>query len=184
MTIVTQLNELAEKMTGTNPKATTDEMALDYIERNYNGGSGGGAVTIDIGQAYGKMLEDSETNYAQQLNQVQYTLANLVSDNIITEEKAKQILSEAANYYNNTDKPCIIEGLDEYGIANNTITGCGKDLEDGHLWAIFRITQRYKNSSQVKKWLSQEWQITYYPNYEETGNPEMEIYVTLVELGS
>ena len=63
MTIVTQLNELAEKMTGTNPKATTDEVALDFIERNYNGGgSGGGNTEIieidDINWEYGASIED------------------------------------------------------------------------------------------------------------------------------
>lgn len=45
MTIVKELNELAKKMTGTNPKARTDAQALDYIEQNFSGGgSGGGSV--------------------------------------------------------------------------------------------------------------------------------------------
>lgn len=38
MTIVKELNELAKKMTGVNPKAKTDAQALNYIEQNYNGG--------------------------------------------------------------------------------------------------------------------------------------------------
>lgn len=38
MTIVKELNELAEKMTGTNPRATTDAQAMNFIEQNYNGG--------------------------------------------------------------------------------------------------------------------------------------------------
>lgn len=38
MTIVKELNELAKKMTGTNPKARTDAQALDYIEQHYQGG--------------------------------------------------------------------------------------------------------------------------------------------------
>lgn len=37
MTIVNELNELAEKMTGVNPKATTDKQALDYIADYYAG---------------------------------------------------------------------------------------------------------------------------------------------------
>lgn len=50
MTIVKELNELAERMTGTNPKATTDAMAMNYIEQNYSGGSSGGDLyTIDLG---------------------------------------------------------------------------------------------------------------------------------------
>ena len=35
MTIVKELNKLAEKITGTNPKATTDKKALDYIADYY-----------------------------------------------------------------------------------------------------------------------------------------------------
>lgn len=40
MTIVKELNELAEKMTGENPRATTDAQAWNYIEQNYQGGGG------------------------------------------------------------------------------------------------------------------------------------------------
>ena len=66
MTIVTQLNELAEKMTGTNPRATTDEMALDYIERNYSGGSGGGnelviEIPSSIQVGYEQIIVSSES---------------------------------------------------------------------------------------------------------------------------
>lgn len=39
---VDELNELAKKMTGTNPKARTDAEALNYIEQNYTPGGGGG----------------------------------------------------------------------------------------------------------------------------------------------
>ena len=38
-TIANELNDLAEKMTGINPHARTDAQAVDFIERNYNGGS-------------------------------------------------------------------------------------------------------------------------------------------------
>ena len=38
MTIVKELNELAYKMTGVNPKAKTDQQALNYIEQHYQGG--------------------------------------------------------------------------------------------------------------------------------------------------
>lgn len=38
MTIVKELNELAEKMTGVNPRATTDAQAMDFIEQHYQGG--------------------------------------------------------------------------------------------------------------------------------------------------
>lgn len=41
---VDELNELAYKMTGVNPKATTDAGALNYIEQNYQGGGSGGEV--------------------------------------------------------------------------------------------------------------------------------------------
>lgn len=35
---VDELNELAKKMTGVNPKANTTAQALNYIEQNYSGG--------------------------------------------------------------------------------------------------------------------------------------------------
>ena len=38
MTVVKELNELAYKMTGVNPKAKTDQQALNYIEQHYQGG--------------------------------------------------------------------------------------------------------------------------------------------------
>ena len=38
MTVVKELNELAYKMTGKNPRAKTDQQALNYIEQNYKGG--------------------------------------------------------------------------------------------------------------------------------------------------
>lgn len=40
MSIVKELNELAKKMTGENPKKKTIGNALDYIEQNYTSGSG------------------------------------------------------------------------------------------------------------------------------------------------
>lgn len=47
--VVNELNELAYKMTGTNPKATTDAGALNYIEQNYTGGgSGGNELVIEL----------------------------------------------------------------------------------------------------------------------------------------
>lgn len=42
MTIVKELNNLAEKMTGDNPKARTDAQAVKYISDNYSGGGSGG----------------------------------------------------------------------------------------------------------------------------------------------
>ena len=41
MTIVKELNDLAEKMTGTNPNKKTIAKVLDYIEQNYTAGGGG-----------------------------------------------------------------------------------------------------------------------------------------------
>lgn len=40
MTIVKELNDLAEKMTGTNPNKKTIAKVLDYIEQNYTAGGG------------------------------------------------------------------------------------------------------------------------------------------------
>lgn len=37
---VDELNELAKKITGTNPKSKTTAQALNYIEQNYSGGGG------------------------------------------------------------------------------------------------------------------------------------------------
>lgn len=43
---VDELNELAEKMTGTNPKANTTSEVLNYIEQNYSGGSGNSNIVV------------------------------------------------------------------------------------------------------------------------------------------
>lgn len=43
MTIVKELNDLAEKMTGTNPNKKTIAKVLDYIEQNYTAGGGSGS---------------------------------------------------------------------------------------------------------------------------------------------
>lgn len=48
MSIVKELNELAEKMTGENPKNKTIGKALDYIEQNYSTGGGGSGETTDV----------------------------------------------------------------------------------------------------------------------------------------
>lgn len=60
MTIVKELNELAERMTGTNPKATTDAQAMNYIEQNYSGGSGGvGVVEIKFENEFLDRIDES-----------------------------------------------------------------------------------------------------------------------------
>lgn len=48
MSIVKELNELAEKMTGENPKKKTIGNALDYIEQNYTSGSGSSSNVYEI----------------------------------------------------------------------------------------------------------------------------------------
>ena len=57
MTVVTQLNELAKKMTGVDPKATTDEVALDFIEQNFNGGGDTGTITLHFNE-YGQVVDE------------------------------------------------------------------------------------------------------------------------------
>ena len=67
MTIVKELNELAEKITGTNPKATTDAQAVNYIEENYSGGgSGGGATTYVIDLGNSNLNEDGTYDLSQE----------------------------------------------------------------------------------------------------------------------
>ncbi len=48
MSIVKELNELAEKMTGENPKKKTIGKVLDYIEQNYTSGSGSSSNVYEI----------------------------------------------------------------------------------------------------------------------------------------
>lgn len=70
MTIVKELNDLAEKMTGTNPNKKTIAKVLDYIEQNYtaDGGSGSGGESstnefrIDLEYDGGDVLK---TNWAE-----------------------------------------------------------------------------------------------------------------------
>ena len=49
MTIVKELNDLSEKLTGVNAKATTDAMVIKYINDNYTGGN---KVEVDIDDAF------------------------------------------------------------------------------------------------------------------------------------
>lgn len=48
MTIVKELNDLAEKMTGENPNKKTISKVLDYIEQNYTSGGGGSSTGSDV----------------------------------------------------------------------------------------------------------------------------------------
>lgn len=48
---VDELNELAEKITGTNPGATTTAQALNYIEQNYNSNNAY-YLDVDLGMQY------------------------------------------------------------------------------------------------------------------------------------
>ena len=81
-TIVKELNELAEKMTGTNPRATTDAQAWDYIEQNYNGGSvPSNVITTDNIGDYA-VTPDNIGNYA-------VTPENADSKGIVTKDVIK-----------------------------------------------------------------------------------------------
>lgn len=48
MGILKQVNKLAEKITGTNPKKREIAKALDYIEQNYTAGGGGSSAESDV----------------------------------------------------------------------------------------------------------------------------------------
>lgn len=89
MTIVKELNELAKKMTGTNPKATTDAQAMDFIEQNYQN-DGGNEIDLYI-----------------DLNFINRYISGAISGNYITieneEDLAKaQAIESAVNKNNKT----------------------------------------------------------------------------------
>lgn len=123
MTIVKELNELAERMTGTNPKATTDAQAMNYIEQNYNGGgsSGGNAniVDIDLGTEFLQRYFVDPTNYGKIIS--------------ITNEEDLALLREMISYadqYSNTIFRILVNfgGMQQmvYGlpvISYGTLTG-------------------------------------------------------------
>lgn len=48
MSVVKELNELGEKLTGTNPKKKVIGEAIDYIEQNYTSGGGGSSTESDV----------------------------------------------------------------------------------------------------------------------------------------
>lgn len=48
MGILKQINELAEKITGTNPNKKEIAKALDYIEQGYTAGGGGSSAESDL----------------------------------------------------------------------------------------------------------------------------------------
>jgi len=95
MTIVKELNELAERMTGTNPKATTDAQAMNYIEQNYNGGGSGGGnaniVNIDLDDGFLQRYFMDTSKYGQ--------LISITNENDLA---TIQEMLQYANQYTNT----------------------------------------------------------------------------------
>lgn len=137
-TIVNELNELAYKMTGVNPKATTDAGALNYIEQNYQGGGSSGSDTIvlnlgnliegyeklgqvgfiDAGQVQfvnvniSSYVEDfasvDVTITQDQINNIEATLKEIRNSN-----EVKNIIIIGNNEYENIQQPARIRKLDE-----------------------------------------------------------------------
>lgn len=65
MTIVKELNNLAEKITGDNPKARTDAQAVKYISDNYSGGGGDSdsePLVLDIVNAINAFYDNNEAD--------------------------------------------------------------------------------------------------------------------------
>lgn len=116
MTIVKELNELAEKIIGENPRATTDAQAMNYIEQNYNGGSssGGNVVEKDIPTDFVQRYLSDPTKFNQQV-----TITN--SDDL-------EFLSELENEVKSTNKAVVKLGLNgeyhyaDYLIGENTFS--------------------------------------------------------------
>lgn len=70
MNIVKELNNLSEKVTGTNPKAKIDAEAVKYIADNYSGG-GSDAVLLTLeGAEYGQLTDET---LVSQLNSIRET---------------------------------------------------------------------------------------------------------------
>ena len=85
---VDELNDLAEKMYGVNPKARTDAEALNYIEQHYTGGgSSGGDINIlkiTIPSSLKSTLEDEGIDcYPQSLSEfkVLYDTIHAIENN-------------------------------------------------------------------------------------------------------
>lgn len=105
--VVNELNELAYKMTGVNPKATTDAGALNYIEQNYQGGGSSGGAKTHIFD-FDELWQHIEPPHSIGPS-VSYQLSEMVSDEWISQEKANAIISEFKSIdKNNPGTICII----------------------------------------------------------------------------
>lgn len=72
MGILKELNEIAAKLTGENPKKKTTSQALDYIEKNITNGGGGSSSNV------------YEINYDMQTGKYSGTIpSNLTIDELI-----------------------------------------------------------------------------------------------------
>lgn len=66
---VDELNELAEKITGTNPRATTTAQALNYIEQNYTGGGSSEKYLFDITRLIDAFYDNELTETLLNMNE-------------------------------------------------------------------------------------------------------------------
>ena len=143
-TIVKELNELAEKMTGTNPKATTDAQAWDYIEQNYNGGSvPSNVITTDNIGTYAITTENANTNGIVTKN-------NLVYDEIIPLMFINQVLVKGTSYL--IDDETTIENLNVIMGTYNWYVKDGVSLGYPffHKPIIFTFLSSYDDGNNIK----------------------------------
>lgn len=129
MTIVKELNELAEKMTGTNPRATTDKQALDYIEQNYTqgGGSGGaGVVDITLDSGFFQRYLADDTKYGQLI--------------VVENEQDIEDIQQIIDTYNNSNSIIRVKLL-VYGIMETLIYPNFIKTDDDTAFLATMITQ-------------------------------------------
>lgn len=138
MTVVKELNELAKKMTGVNPKAKTDQQALNYIEQNYSGGD--------------TPTPQSKFDY---IIPIGIDFSELSSGDEITNTNVIEVLNDIKDFMSSELKPIIV-GLHYYDIDGNYGFSISSSFQYYNtLERIYFYTNDYKISLNYSnnKWL-------------------------------
>lgn len=146
---VDELNDLAEKMTGENPKARTDAEALNYIEQNYQGGgsSGGGATHIlDFTEFFNRMDYPSVMNTS-----TEYRLNDMVSWGQISQEFVDKLYEDFSKIDNNNIGVIGIANISQ-GITNieYPIEYWFQEFDDGWIDRGIKLKRELREGNYIK----------------------------------
>jgi len=106
MTIVKELNNLSEKVTGKNAKAYTDAQAVKFIADNYEGGGAKTPIVLDLTTQYNdyitERVPDSKTSWGYEITP---------DSDLDKAIEAVYALTEPTDVYLKLDEHTFIKGM-------------------------------------------------------------------------